>query len=225
MRLFVCRKESQGRNETLVDKSLKKLSRMELLELLVSLSEDYERLSVENERLRRKPPAPRLSKNTKIGSIAEAALQANGYFTAAQRSADEYLREIKRLRDELALRTQQVREQGFDPRQGQMQAQAQAQASAILRDANARANQIISQAQQEAQAIIGDAQRRAAGQVSHGQQDYQRHQRYDNPGASYQRSAAPHNPGSVQRPFGAGQRGSAPGRDFRGYPASGRGAL
>ena len=97
-----------------MDKSLKKLSRIELLEVMVNLSEAYEEQLNENKLLRKElsnqrrsmREAQRLPRAGKAGSIAEAALQANGYFEAAQRSADDYLREIKRLHDEFVQRNE-----------------------------------------------------------------------------------------------------------------------
>ena len=90
---------------SLMDKNLKKLSRVQLLQLMVQLSEDRDALAAENAELRKRaeerPPA---ATSMKVGSIAEAALQANGYFESAQNAADEYLREIKRMRDQVASR-------------------------------------------------------------------------------------------------------------------------
>ena len=89
-----------------MDKNLKKLNRVQLLQLMVQLSEDRDALFAENTELRKRaaerPPA---ATSMKVGSIAEAALQANGYFESAQNAADEYLREIKRMRDQVAART------------------------------------------------------------------------------------------------------------------------
>ena len=88
-----------------MDKSLKKLNRLELLQLLLKASEANEALIAENDALRKESESQsRLPRSAKVGSIAEAALQANGYFEAAQKSADDYLREIKRLRDQMAAR-------------------------------------------------------------------------------------------------------------------------
>lgn len=152
-----------------MDRSLKKLSRIELLELMVSLSEDYEDACAENEHLKRMLASQRLPKNAKVGSIAEAALMANGYFDAAQRSADEYLREIKHLRDELALRADTTASgapsREMQQRVAQLQSRAQAQAQAIVRDAQLQANQIVAQARAQAQAILGDAQAQARAQA------------------------------------------------------------
>ena len=91
---------------SLMDNNLKKLNRVQLLQLMVQLSEDRDALFAENTELRKRaaerPPA---ATSMKVGSIAEAALQANGYFESAQNAADEYLREIKRMRDQVAART------------------------------------------------------------------------------------------------------------------------
>lgn len=88
-----------------MDNNLKKLNRVQLLQLMVQLSEDRDALFAENTELRKRaaeqPPA---AASMKVGSIAEAALQANGYFESAQNAADEYLREIKRMRDQVAAR-------------------------------------------------------------------------------------------------------------------------
>ena len=89
-----------------MDKNLKKLSRVELLQLMVQLSEDRDALFAENTELRKRAAErPAAATSMKVGSIAEAALQANGYFESAQNAADEYLREIKRMRDQVAART------------------------------------------------------------------------------------------------------------------------
>ena len=163
-----------------MDKNLKKLSRVELLELMISLSEDYEALADENNRLKKMLSVQRLPRSTKVGSIAEAALAANGYFEAAQRSADEYLREIKHLKDELAKRAeaqspaamgaqayaaqQAGRQAQVDIQQAQQQAshivaRANAQADAIIADARARAEETLANANRQSHAILSQAQR------------------------------------------------------------------
>lgn len=202
-----------------MNKNLKKLSRVELLELMVGLSEDCERLSAENAHLKKmvasrqqslqqaynqqkqlqqqnqqiqqrsqrevqqaqreaqqaRQQAQRaqqvrqaqpqvqqgvsarvLPRSTKVGSIAEAALQANGYFEAAQRSADDYLREIKRLRDQLAARAESAQ-----PAPSSLQAITDQQAQAIVRDAQQRARQIVDRANAQAEAIVADAKKRS----------------------------------------------------------------
>lgn len=151
-----------------MDKNLKKLNRAELLDLMVGLAEDYEELADgyealarENERLKKELSTRRLPRSAKVGSIAEAALQANGYFEAAQRSADEYLREIKRLRDELTKRSdaRELNRELADNVAAARQAENRAQAQ--LRDAQVQARQIVARANSKAEAIVANAQRRA----------------------------------------------------------------
>ena len=143
-----------------MDKNLKKLSRVELLELMISLSEDYEALADENNRLKKMLSVQRLPRSTKVGSIAEAALAANGYFESAQRSADEYLREIKHLKDELAKRVESQNHTAMGAQAASMQ-QAGRQAQADLQQARAQAGQIIARANAQAEAILADARSRA----------------------------------------------------------------
>lgn len=156
-----------------MDTSLKKLSRLELLELMVQLSEDNDYLKAENARLRQAYASrPAVSRAAKIGSIAELAMRTNGFFEAAQRSADDYLREIKRLRDQLAAR---AAAEGQPVGAGRPQA-ATAQAPAAVAQAPVAAAQVPGSvvqaqavavpmpnpaAQQESEAIIRDAQERA----------------------------------------------------------------
>lgn len=75
---------------------LKKLNRTELLEMLVDLSEENETLRADNARLREQLQEQQINIE-KAGSIAEAALALNGVFEAAQRAADQYLANVRRL--------------------------------------------------------------------------------------------------------------------------------
>lgn len=78
----------------MTDKELHRLKRSELLEILVEMSEENDRLKEENESLKNQL----CDKNIQIensGSIAEAALKLSGIFEAAQKAADCYLENIK----------------------------------------------------------------------------------------------------------------------------------
>ena len=79
----------------LEEKNLKKMSRKELLELLVFISTKNDELQKElnetKEKLGRKEIII-----SEAGSIAEAALKLNNIFEIAQKAADEYLENIKR---------------------------------------------------------------------------------------------------------------------------------
>ena len=74
----------------MTQKELKKLSRAQLLEMLIVQTEKAEQLEKELEDTKNLL-ADRKLQLEKVGSIAEAALDLNGVFKAAQEAADQYL--------------------------------------------------------------------------------------------------------------------------------------
>jgi cell division septum initiation protein DivIVA len=79
----------------LTEKELKKLNRYQLLELLVLQTERADKLQAKLEETENKL----LENNVKVaslGSIAEASLQLNGVFEAAQNAADKYVEAAKK---------------------------------------------------------------------------------------------------------------------------------
>lgn len=80
----------------MTDKELRRMSRGELLELLVFQMEENEKLRKQlketQEELRN-----RQIMIAEAGSIAEAALKLNGVFEAAEEAAKQYVENIKRL--------------------------------------------------------------------------------------------------------------------------------
>ena len=80
-------------------KALKKLSRVELLEMLLDVSGENETLRAENETLRLELEEKRICLK-ESGSIAEAALKLNNVFAAAQAAADQYLLSVKKQYNE-----------------------------------------------------------------------------------------------------------------------------
>lgn len=83
----------------MTDRELKKLSRAELLELLLQQSKEIECLQAQLQRAREILSSREIRLQT-AGSIAEAALALNGVFEAAQRAADQYLENVRRLAEE-----------------------------------------------------------------------------------------------------------------------------
>lgn len=77
-------------------RSLKKLSRSDLLELLIEQTEKNEELTLELERTRKKL-ADRTINIEKSGSIAEAALKVSDIFEIAQNACDQYIENVRRL--------------------------------------------------------------------------------------------------------------------------------
>lgn len=82
----------------MTERELKKLSRADLIEMLLVLSKENAQLrstlALAEEQL-----ADRIIKTESVGSLAEAALALNGVFEAAQAASEQYLYNI-RLRSE-----------------------------------------------------------------------------------------------------------------------------
>lgn len=76
------------------NKELRRLSRTDLLEMLLDLSRENEQLKQEVEELR-KQLNDRYIAVEEMGSLAEAALKLNGVFEAAQAACDQYIENIK----------------------------------------------------------------------------------------------------------------------------------
>lgn len=79
----------------MTDKELKRLSRAELLELLIGQMKENQRLQAGLDAAN-KALHDRAIVIEQAGSIAEAALQLNGVFAAAEAAAAQYLENIRR---------------------------------------------------------------------------------------------------------------------------------
>ncbi|MGN1276605.1 MAG: hypothetical protein ACI4UK_06420 [Floccifex sp.] len=80
----------------MTEQDLKKLSRKELLEMLIMQSEELESTKKKLANAKSKLLEREISIDN-AGSIAEAALQVNGVFEAAQAACEQYIDNIKNL--------------------------------------------------------------------------------------------------------------------------------
>ena len=80
----------------MTDKQLHKLSRRELLELLLEQRQELDRLQRELEETREKLESREL-KVEKIGSLAKASLEVTAVFEEAQKAANLYVENVKRI--------------------------------------------------------------------------------------------------------------------------------
>lgn len=78
----------------MTEKQLKKLSRRELLEMLVVQTRKVEQLEKQLEAANRKLN-DKMIVIENSGSLAEAVMQLNGVFEAAQKAAEQYLENIR----------------------------------------------------------------------------------------------------------------------------------
>lgn len=83
----------------MTNRELRRLSRAELLELLLKQSREVERLQGELEAMQLQLANRQIEIET-AGSIAEAALRLNGVFQAAEAAAAQYLENVRRMAEE-----------------------------------------------------------------------------------------------------------------------------
>lgn len=125
----------------MTDKELQKLKRPELLEIMLGLQNELDKEREENESLRARLGEKDIAIE-KSGSIAEAALEINGVFDAAQKAADVYLDNVKKMHlEEERHHTEAI-------------AKANAEAEAILADAKREAETLKAKADIECRTKI-----------------------------------------------------------------------
>ena len=91
----------------------KRLSRAELLEMLIEQSKEVESLKKEVAKLQ-KQLDDRTIQLQQTGSIAEAALALNDIFKAADQAASQYIESIKRMEHEKNVEFQALRQKTLD---------------------------------------------------------------------------------------------------------------
>lgn len=77
----------------MADYDLRKLSRAQLLEMLLAQTKEVAKLQEELQQMQHQLDDRRI-RLSEAGNIAEAALQLNGVFSAAQAAAEEYLASV-----------------------------------------------------------------------------------------------------------------------------------
>lgn len=77
-------------------KDIKRMSRRDLLELLVLQSKKIDELQLELDKAKELLESKQIMISD-VGSIAEATLKLNNVFEVAQKAADQYLENIKRI--------------------------------------------------------------------------------------------------------------------------------
>ena len=114
-------------------KELKRLSRSDLLEMLLDLSKENDRLHKENKALRAQVEDRNIT-IANCGSLAEAALQLNGIFLSAQKACDQYSENIRYRSENMEAYCRQM-EQETQQKCEAMIAQAQKDSQVYLEEA------------------------------------------------------------------------------------------
>ena len=104
----------------MTDKEFKRLNRAQLIDIIYQLQLQLDKVNEEKRELEGELADKRLRLSA-AGNIAEAALEINDCFRSAQNAAEQYLNEIKAIREETEAERQRIL--------------AQAQAEAIIASA------------------------------------------------------------------------------------------
>lgn len=125
----------------MADRELRHMRRTELVEIIFALKQSEDQLKAENADLTAKLEQRQIHLDS-AGSIAQAALELNHVFEAAQAAADDYLASVRSVdRDAL---------------------QAKAEADQILAQARAEAEQLKAQTKRECDALTEAAEHKRA---------------------------------------------------------------
>lgn len=177
----------------MTEKDLRRLSRPQILEMFATydaektelqgdvkdLVQQIEDLKEQNANLQgRLTEAGAKLNNQKIelekaGSIADAAMQVNGVFEAAQKAADQYLDSVKALKERqekelaaIAADSKSTTDRLLKEAQeqaDQLQAKSRAQAKQLEEDSRAKSDQILHDANTQAETVKTEADRYALG--------------------------------------------------------------
>ena len=143
------------RRVVMTENEIKKLSRSDLLEILVEQSREIDELNGVVEKLRSELEDRKIEIRS-AGSIAEAAMKVNGVFEAAQKAAQQYIDNVKRLDSEHGAFVESQRKR-LEARVGENEKKA----SEIITEAEKRAAEIIAEAEKKAEQIVSEAVREA----------------------------------------------------------------
>ena len=91
----------------MTDKEFKRLSRAQLIDIIYQLQLQIDKLNEEKQELENELKDKRL-RLSNAGNIADAALEINNCFRSAQNAAEQYLNEIKAIREETEAERQRV---------------------------------------------------------------------------------------------------------------------
>ena len=91
----------------MTDKEFKRLSRAQLIDIIYKLQLELDKANEEKQELESKLADKRLRLQS-AGNIAEAALEINDCFRSAQNAAEQYLNEIKAIREETDTERQRI---------------------------------------------------------------------------------------------------------------------
>ena len=137
----------------MTDKEFKRLSRAQLIDIIYQLQLKQKTLEDEKRELEEEVSDKRIRMH-QAGNIAEASLAIHKVMQSAQDAAEQYLEEIRILRQETEERSRRILEK------------AQKDADAIILNAQKEAHALIAQARKELDAMKTQARKEVEEQAS-----------------------------------------------------------
>lgn len=128
----------------MTDKELRRLSRSELLEMLIAQAAENDQLKNRLEQAEAQLRDRRIEID-KAGSLAEAALSLNGVFQAAEAAAQQYLENIQRISSQQDAISRVIKEQSAKEA-AQIRQEAEAYSQKAHAEADAYWKQIVGKA-------------------------------------------------------------------------------
>ena len=147
----------------MTNKELKRLSRKELLEMLIEQSRETERLQKRLDEDEKKLKDRSLLVG-EAGTLAEAAIVVNGVFEAADAAAKQYLENIAKRSAPANAGGEELLPKAREKADA-IVAEAGKKADAIVAEAEKKAKKIVGAAEAEARGIVGRAEKQAAEKV------------------------------------------------------------
>jgi cell division septum initiation protein DivIVA len=130
----------------MTDKEFKRLTRAQLIDIIYQLQLEIDKLNEQKQALEKELADKRL-RLSNAGNIAEAALEINDCFRSAQNAAEQYLNEIKAIREETEAQRQRIL------------SETQEQRERVLSETQEERQRIIAEAQAEAEVIIAGSKK------------------------------------------------------------------
>ena len=128
----------------MTDKELRRLSRSELLEMLIAQTAENDQLKTRLEQAEAQLRDRQIAID-KAGSLAEAALSLNGVFQAAEAAAQQYLENIQRISSQQDAVCRALKETA-EKETAQIRQEAQAYSEKVHAEADAYWKQVVARA-------------------------------------------------------------------------------
>ena len=150
-------------------KELKGLSRSDLLELLLAQTERVEQLEQELEETRSRADARDIM-ISKSGTLAEASMQINQVWKAADQAAAQYLGNVMRMYDEQLVKNERL-EHEYEKRSKELLGEANERCRAMELEAEHRCRKLLEETAERCRRMEQDTRVRCDETLRRAQQD------------------------------------------------------